>query len=82
MTPREETWARLAPVHAEILAHPFLAGLADGSLPRAAFVRYLLQDGLFLGDYARALAHCGARAADVATLTMFCRDASEAVAAA
>jgi len=81
MTPRDETWARLAPIHAEILAHPFLTGLADGSLPRPTFIRYLLQDGLFLAEYARALAHCGARAADVATLTMFCGHASEAIAA-
>jgi thiaminase/transcriptional activator TenA len=36
--------------------HPFTNGLADGSLPEAAFRRYLLQDYLFLIEFARAYA--------------------------
>lgn len=35
-------------------AHPFVAALADGSLPEAAFRRYLTQDYLFLVHFARA----------------------------
>jgi thiaminase/transcriptional activator TenA len=34
--------------------HPFVRGLADGSLPEAAFRQYLIQDYLFLGHFARA----------------------------
>ena len=34
--------------------HPFVAGLADGSLPEAAFRHYLGQDYLFLIQFARA----------------------------
>lgn len=36
--------------------HRFTAGLADGSLPHAAFRRYLVQDYLFLIEFARAYA--------------------------
>ncbi len=36
--------------------HPFVAGLADGSLPEAAFRHYLVQDTLFLIQFARAYA--------------------------
>jgi thiaminase (transcriptional activator TenA) len=34
--------------------HAFVRGLADGSLPRAAFQRYLVQDYLFLIHFCRA----------------------------
>src|SRR6185436_16795686 len=36
--------------------HPFTAGLADASLPEAAFRHYLVQDYLFLIEFARAYA--------------------------
>jgi len=36
--------------------HPFTAGLADGTLPKAAFRHYLVQDYLFLIEFARAYA--------------------------
>ncbi|WP_291844822.1 thiaminase II [Bradyrhizobium sp.] len=36
--------------------HPFTDGLADGSLSEAAFRRYLVQDYLFLIEFARAYA--------------------------
>lgn len=36
--------------------HPFTNGLADGSLAQAAFRRYLVQDYLFLIEFARAYA--------------------------
>jgi thiaminase (transcriptional activator TenA) len=36
--------------------HPFTAGLAGGTLPEAAFRHYLVQDYLFLIEFARAYA--------------------------
>jgi thiaminase/transcriptional activator TenA len=36
--------------------HPFTLGMADGTLPEAAFRRYLVQDYLFLIEFARAYA--------------------------
>lgn len=43
--------------------HAFVRGLGDGSLPQAAFRQYLVQDYLFLIQFARAhaLAACKAR---------------------
>ena len=47
-----------------VLAHPFVAGLGDGTLPPSAFRRYMVQDYLFLVEYARVLALATAKAAD------------------
>ena len=38
------------------IEHPFTNGLADGSLAEAAFRHYLVQDYLFLTEFARAYA--------------------------
>lgn len=77
--PSEHLWRAMAPIHERILAHPFLTGLTDGTLPPEAFSRYVIQDALYLRDYARALALCGARAGDTPTLRMFCLHAAEAI---
>lgn len=36
--------------------HPFVKGIADGSLPHEKFVFYMLQDYVYLYDYARVFA--------------------------
>lgn len=48
--------------------HPFVAGLADGSLPEAAFRAYLVQDYRFLVHFARAHALEAFKADTVADL--------------
>ncbi|HMA16541.1 MAG: TenA family protein [Bacteroidota bacterium] len=45
--------------------HAFVHGLGDGSLPRAAFLRYLTQDYLFLLHFARAWALAVVKAGDL-----------------
>ncbi|TAM93109.1 MAG: thiaminase II [Jatrophihabitans sp.] len=77
----ERLWAPAQDTYAAILAHPFLAGLTDGSLPRARFAYYLAQDVHYLRDYARALALVGARAPNHHIGAMFATHAAEAVAA-
>ena len=76
---RDRMWAAMEPVFARILAHPFLAGLADGSLPRDAFRHYVVQDALYLVDYARALAVVGAKAPDEGAIAMFASHARGAL---
>jgi len=75
----ERLWAGIEDVYAAILAHPFLRGLTDGSLPEEAFRHYVVQDAHYLRDYARALAVCGARAPDEDAVVMFCEHAAGAV---
>ncbi len=48
--------AAAAPEWRAYTEHPFTSGMADGSLPAAAFRRYLVQDYLFLIELARAYA--------------------------
>jgi thiaminase/transcriptional activator TenA len=64
-------WARIVPVYEAILGHPFLAGLTTGTLDRAAFRFYAVQDALYLREYARALSLAAARAPDDDAIVMF-----------
>ncbi|MFX4223586.1 MAG: thiaminase II [Thalassobaculum sp.] len=48
--------------------HPFVRGMADGSLPEAAFRHYLAQDYLFLIHFARAYALAVYKADDLADM--------------
>ncbi len=51
-------WAANADSAERILAHAFVRGLGDGTLPRTSFERYVAQDAYFLEAFARAYAFC------------------------
>jgi thiaminase (transcriptional activator TenA) len=53
------------------LEHPFVRGIADGSLDRERFRHYLRQDYLFLLEYARMLALASARAPSLELMERF-----------
>jgi thiaminase (transcriptional activator TenA) len=76
----DELWRGSADIYRAILAHPFVAGLTDGSLPQEAFVFYVVQDALYLHGYAQSLAAVASRAPDAAGTLMFARDAAGIVA--
>ncbi len=76
---RARMWSVMEDVFARILAHPFLAGLTDGSLPRDAFAHYVIQDAHYLLDYARALALVASRAPDAEAIATFAGDARGAI---
>ena len=59
------------PVWQAQLDHPFLRGIADGTLELERFSFYVRQDYLFLIEYARLLALGAARSPDLATMTRF-----------
>ena len=55
-------WEEMLPVRRQILDLPFLSELAAGTLPGESFRHYIVQDSLYLGEYARVLALAAARA--------------------
>lgn len=62
---RDELVEILDPVLQEVQAHPFWAGLREGSLAISALLNFVQQDTAFLlPGYARALARCASRAVD------------------
>jgi thiaminase/transcriptional activator TenA len=75
----EELWAAIEDIYAEILDHPFLTGLTDGSLPPEAFRFYVVQDAHYLREFARALAITAARAPTEDDILMFSRHAAGAL---
>lgn len=81
MTFSEQLWDSAADVYDAIRAHPFLTGLTDGTLPHEAFGHFVVQDGIYLRGYARALAVLAARAPTEHDTTMFAQHAAGAIAA-
>ena len=74
-----EIWDEVAPLRQAILAHPFLTELAAGTLPSASFQHYIVQDSLYLAEYARVLAIAAARAPSAAGRLEFSDGAKVAV---
>ena len=74
-----ELWRSIEGIYAQILAHPFLRGLTNGTLPADRFEHYVLQDALYLRDYARALALAGVRSPNEDALVMFAGHAAGAI---
>jgi len=72
-------WEEVGPLRQAILAQPFLAELAAGTLPPATFQHYILQDSLYLAEYARVLALAAARAPTAAARLEFSDGAKAAV---
>jgi len=75
----DELWASIEDIYKEILVHPFVGGLTDGSLNRDAFRFYVIQDAHYLREYARSLSLLAARAPHEDDLVMFCNHAAGAV---
>lgn len=76
-----DLWRGIEPIYGAILAHPFLTGLTDGSLSREQFQHYIVQDAIYLRDFARALSIAAARAPGNAALTMFASHAMDTMGA-
>lgn len=57
-------WEENADLAGRALAHPFVRGIASGSLPRARFAGYVGQDAFFLDAFARAYGLALAHAPD------------------
>lgn len=58
-------------VFAQVLAHPFVRGIGDGTLPVERFRYYIEQDYLFLIEYGRVLALAVAKERELAGMGYF-----------
>ena len=67
----EALWRAMEPTFERILVHPFITGLADGSLPKDTFAGYLIQDQFYLEEYGRCWALLGAHSAVIDDLVTF-----------
>lgn len=58
----DRLWSEIASLFDAILAHPFMIGLTSGQLERDRFLFYIVQDALYLREFARALSVAAAKA--------------------
>ena len=75
----DDAWQRTVQLREAIHKLPFNTELAAGTLSRARFQTYIVQDALYLSQYSRALAIAAAKAPNTETLRAFARSALEAV---
>jgi len=76
----DTAWQRITTLREAIHAMPFNAELAAGTLSVARFRSYIVQDALYLDQYARVLAIAAARGPDINSLHIFANSALGAVA--
>jgi thiaminase (transcriptional activator TenA) len=75
----DELWRSIASIYEAILRHPFIEGLTDGRLEHDSFKFYVVQDALYLRDFARALSIAAARAPRDDWIIMFNEHAAGAL---
>lgn len=67
----EDMERKALPIRQAILAHPFIVGVGNGSLPLENFKHYVKQDYLYLIEYARVLALASAKSPNLQTMGWF-----------
>lgn len=79
MTFSDRAWEETADLYRRILDLPFNRELADGTLSEDRFRFYMIQDALYLAEYARALSVAAARAPDTEATRFFAGAAETAI---
>ncbi|GAA1850181.1 TenA family protein [Brevibacterium marinum] len=74
-----QLWNRVRPILEQIEALPFLGQLADGSLDVKSFTNYIIQDGIYLTGYAKAMSFLAAGANDRDESRFWAGSAAEAI---
>lgn len=75
----DKLWKDIDSIYQNILKHPFINELTEGSLPEETFIYYMKQDALYLNDFTRALAMAGLRSREVGQMKSFLEFALGAV---
>jgi thiaminase/transcriptional activator TenA len=71
MTIAEALWQENQDLAVACLNHPFVQGIADGTLPQSKFAYYVGQDAFFLEAFARAYSIAAAKAPDWQGFSIF-----------
>jgi thiaminase/transcriptional activator TenA len=71
MTFCEELYAKAKHIWVANHKHPFVQGIGHGTLPKESFRHYMIQDYLYLIDYAKLFALGSVKATDVETMGKF-----------
>lgn len=74
-----ELWQSIAAIYESILNHDFVRGLTDGTLPEPIFRAYVVQDALYLREFARSLAVASAKSPRDAWCELFAEQARDAL---
>lgn len=67
----ERLYEKLQPIWRQNHNHPFVQGMGDGTLEKEKFRFYMIQDYLYLIDYAKLFAVAAMKATDVQTMGKF-----------
>ena len=75
----DRAWQNIATIYQAILEMSFIKELKAGSLERQIFQQYMIQDGIYLGEFARVLAIISAKAPQPDLQLQFAKSVSEAI---
>lgn len=67
----DSLWKQIAPIYQNIIQHPFIQELAQGTLDKERFIFYMEQDAYYLVRFSRALALIAGRAASSTLIHSF-----------
>lgn len=74
-----QAWKSIDNIYNSILAMPFIRQLELGSLNKEVFQHYMIQDAIYLGEFARVLAIISAKAPQPDIQLQFANNVSEAI---
>lgn len=75
----DNAWRVIEPLMEKLRQHPFLRKMAEGTLPRDLFVRYLQQDSIYLSNYSREMLMLAELVTDNDQKVMFSRFAQDSM---
>ncbi|MFN8186371.1 MAG: thiaminase II [Gaiellales bacterium] len=75
----DELWGSIEGIYDRIVTHPFLTELVDGTLDERAFQHYIVQDTLYIREYARVHSIAAGRAESSSDMLRFNQLAADIV---